>query len=172
MAPMPLFLSPNKVHSHHVVPIRTGLTHRARLGGFTLIEVLIALVIIALVGVVLAQTSYQSVDQTDYLKRKLMASWVAENRMTELRLQTQQGQEVSLTESEVEQASWRFRTVANLDTQAAGVMRIEIQVFQPPQADSPLFTLTGYLPASIRALNSKGDLSVGDLSVGDSGGAP
>lgn len=161
---MPLFLSPTSLALKKAA-FQGGRRsiHQAKQGAFTLIEVLIALVIIALVGVVLAQTSAQSVDQTDYLKRKLIATWVAENRMVELRLQTQQGQVIALTESDVEQGSWRFRTVPKLATQAAGVLRIEIQVFQPPQANSPLFTLTGYLPASTR------DQSLGGDSVGGSG---
>jgi len=165
---MLLFLSTNKLSCRTVFQSRNAIKCRARLKAFTLIEVLIALVIIALVGVVLAQTSSQSVDQTDYLKRKLIASWVAENRMAELRLQTQQGQEIVLSESDVEQGSWRFRTVPTLDTQAAGVMRIDIKVFQPPQADSPLFSLTGYLPVSTSGQSLDGN----NAGTSGRGGSP
>lgn len=121
---------------------------QSRQAGFTLMEVLIALVIIALVGVVLAQTTSQSVNQVDYLKRKLIGTWVAENRLAEFSLQSQSGQTIDLAEQEVEQSNWRWRTQASLEKQASGVARIEIQVFQPPTAESPLFSLTGYLPVA------------------------
>ena len=124
---MPLYLPPNNVQTKTVCPHRHGITSRAGLGAFTLIEVLIALVIIALVGMVLAQTSSQSVDQTDYLKRKLMATWIAENRMTELRLLSLQGQEIRFTDSDVEQGQWRFRAVSTLENQAAGVLRVKVK---------------------------------------------
>ncbi|MCZ2721539.1 type II secretion system minor pseudopilin GspI [Marinomonas sp. 15G1-11] len=159
---MPLYLPPNNVQPKTVCPHRHSITGRAELGAFTLIEVLIALVIIALVGMMLAQTSSQSVDQTDYLKRKLMAAWVAENRMTELRLLSLQGQEIRFTDSDVEQGQWRFRAVSTLENQAAGVLRIKVQVFQLPQADSPLFTLTGYIPANIRAVSDGDDVIGGN----------
>ncbi|MFT2112370.1 type II secretion system minor pseudopilin GspI [Marinomonas sp. 2405UD68-3] len=129
--------------------------------GFTLIEVLIALVIIGLVGMMLAQTSFQSVDQSDYLKRKLIASWVAENRINDLRLLSQQGVKMTLDEGVVEQGSWVFRTLPELKQQTAGVARIEINVFQPPESTSSLFTLIGYLPSSVAssASNSASELS-------------
>lgn len=129
--------------------------------GFTLIEVLIALVIIGLVGMMLAQTSFQSVDQSDYLKRKLIASWVAENRMNDLHLLSQQGVKMTLDEREVEQGNWAFRTLPELKQQTAGVARIEINVFQPPESTSSLFTLIGYLPSSV---SSNENNSVSKLS--------
>lgn len=134
---------------------------RRSASGFTLMEVLIALVIIALVGVVLAQTSSQSVDQTDYLKRKLLATWAAENHMAILRLQdsssfqgaqtgaTQTDQPILLEEQESEQGVWTFRTVPRLEKQASGVWRVVIDVYQPVKATSPLYTLSSYLPAPV-----------------------
>ncbi len=149
---MPLSLTMNKKALKRGV---RNVSLRPKLYGFTLIEVLISLVIIALVGMMLAQTSFQSVDQSDYLKRKLIASWVAENRMNDLRLLSQQGGEIELKEGEVDQGNWTFRTQSELKQQTAGVARIEINVYQPPESTSSLFTLTGYLPSSANASEEK-----------------
>lgn len=112
---------------------------------FTLIEVLVALVILAFVGVMLAQVTSQSVDQADYLKRKTVAAWVAQNRLTELKLLQQSGQTLTLGEQQVEQMGLKWQTDTLVEKQADGVVRIEIAVFQPVEAESSLFRLTGYL---------------------------
>lgn len=54
--------------------------------GFTLLEVLVALVFFALIGMVLQQVSASTVNQYLGVRHKLLASWIAENKITELQI--------------------------------------------------------------------------------------
>ena len=54
--------------------------------GFTLLEVLIALIFFSLIGMVLQQVTASTVSQYLSVRQKMFASWMAENKMAELRL--------------------------------------------------------------------------------------
>jgi general secretion pathway protein I len=54
--------------------------------GFTLIEVLVAMVIVAIVFVSLIATTTQQTSSLIILKNKTIASWVASNRLAQLRM--------------------------------------------------------------------------------------
>ena len=55
----------------------------ARQGGFTLIEVLLAMALFAIAGVALLGTAANSGGNIQYLEQKSYASWVASNQLTE-----------------------------------------------------------------------------------------
>ena len=99
-------------------PNAEGHRPRARAAGFTLIEVLAALVIVALgmLGVIQAVT--QSARNGTYLREKTLAHWVAMNVITEQRLQPS-APEVSETSDEVEFAGQRWACVLVHDKGAA-----------------------------------------------------
>lgn len=54
--------------------------------GFTLVEVMVALVIVAIALPALLISVYRQVDGTAYLRDKSVANWVAANKMAEIRL--------------------------------------------------------------------------------------
>ncbi|EFK95001.1 General secretion pathway protein I, partial [sediment metagenome] len=85
---------------------RAGRALRRR--GFTLIEVLAALVIVALgmLGVIEAVT--QTARNGTYLRDKTLAHWIAMNLITEQRLQSSPP-EVTKSSDEVEFAGQRWR---------------------------------------------------------------
>jgi len=57
-----------------------------RLAGFTLLEVMIALAVFAISAIALLSQSNQGISQTLYLQEKSYALWIAENKLTKLRL--------------------------------------------------------------------------------------
>lgn len=57
-----------------------------RTGGFTLLEVLVALAIFALIAASVLTASARSVRTAAQLEDKTLAMWVADNRLTELQL--------------------------------------------------------------------------------------
>lgn len=61
-----------------------GKAHRKR--GFTLLEVLIALIFFSLIGLVLQDVTASTVHQYQSVKLKMYATWLAENKLSELRL--------------------------------------------------------------------------------------
>ncbi|MGD9168574.1 MAG: type II secretion system minor pseudopilin GspI [Candidatus Thiodiazotropha sp.] len=67
-------------------PARACLAHIARNKGFTLLEILIALVILATAfGSIITVAANQSVN-VGYLRDKTLAHWVAMNQITELQV--------------------------------------------------------------------------------------
>jgi len=54
--------------------------------GFTLLEVMIAVTVFAVIATTISQTTSQSVGNLLYLQDKTLASFVAENRLADIRL--------------------------------------------------------------------------------------
>lgn len=54
--------------------------------GFTLLEVMIALAVFAIIAAGLTVTATQTIHNTEVLQERTLGRWVAENHLTELRL--------------------------------------------------------------------------------------
>ena len=112
--------------------------------GFTLIEVLVALAILAIALAAGSRASAMMADSSSELRQRLLANWVAQNRLAELQARrTWPG--AGTREGEVEQAglklTWR-ETVSTTPNPA--FRRIEISVSATGD-DHRLAQLTGYL---------------------------
>lgn len=112
--------------------------------GMTLLEVMVALVILALAGLALLKTSGEQVRNLNHLEQKQFAAWVAENQLTQLRLQQvwpaeqwHQGQSTLAGHS----WHWRWRGVA---TSTPTLRALEVEVRQDPDSREPLALLRGY----------------------------
>lgn len=159
--------------------------------GFTLIEVLAALVIVALgmLGVIQAVT--QTARNGTYLREKTLAHWVALNVITERRL-LPSPPEVSESSDEVEFAGRRWRwTMRVTQTEVESLRRMDVSVRPADAPDgSALETVTGFYGTAIGAVgggslawagapggvgqqDGDGDANPDDQSPGeDSGGRP
>lgn len=118
--------------------------------GFTLIEVLAALVIVALgmLGVIEAVT--QSTRNGTYLREKTLAHWIAMNVIAEQRLQPEPPA-VTESSANVEFAGERWEwTMRVTQTQVESLRRMDVSV---RQIDSPenssLATVTGFYGTAI-----------------------
>lgn len=112
--------------------------------GFTLIEVMIALSIFAVMAAAISRTASQNADITLYLEEKTLASFVAENRLNKIKLsgfppaiQTKDSEEMAGRE-------WHITTKVE-DTQLPGFRRIDIQVAKNIDKENPLVSLTGFM---------------------------
>ncbi|WP_158541196.1 type II secretion system minor pseudopilin GspI [Marinomonas piezotolerans] len=114
--------------------------------GFTLIEVLIALVILGLVGVVLVQTTQNATDQSRYLSNKVIATWIAKDRVTSMRLALRIGAKVAFDREETQQARQEWFSVARIAKRTQFLNRIEVDVFLKREPDTPIYTLSAYIP--------------------------
>jgi len=119
--------------------------------GFTLIEVMVALVVVALALPALIITLYTQVDGTGYLRDKSMAQWVASNKLVETRLQVASNGAIfkgsRSGSSTMAQREW-YWWLKSETTAVADFYRVTIAVATAEEdEDQPLVTLTGFLAA-------------------------
>jgi general secretion pathway protein I len=96
--------------------------------GFTLIEVLVALAIVAIGMAALMSALTSSASNTSYFKDKTLAEWVALNRIEEVRLALQRPQKGE-TDGDAELAGrkWKWHQEV-LETEVKGILRIDVSV--------------------------------------------
>ena len=127
--------------------------HRDRARGFTLIEVLAALVIVALgmLGVIQAVT--QTARNGAYLREKTLAHWIAMNVITERRL-LPAPPEVAETSDDVEFAGQRWRwtmTVTQTEVESLRRMDVAVRYADRPEGEA-LITVSGFYGTAIGAV--------------------
>lgn len=96
--------------------------------GFTLLEVLVALTIVALSLTAVAASMNQMIDAATTMRDRTYASWIAQNKITELRL-SNVVPEVGTRTGEVEfgNADWEWRVVVS-ESGIEDFMRIDVSV--------------------------------------------
>jgi general secretion pathway protein I len=101
---------------------------RRRGPGFTLVEVLVALAIVAFGLGALLTTTTESARASSYLREKTLAQWIALNRITEARLAGQPPADEEMT-GDIEYAgqNWRWE-LKTLKTPVKGIVRLEARV--------------------------------------------
>lgn len=118
--------------------------------GFTLLEVLAALIIVALGMLGVIQAVSQTASNTSYLRDKTVAHWVAMNQLTQARLAAQQPR-IGKTSDDVEMAgrTWRW-TMEVTQTPLESMRRIEVRVrLKDADEDSSMATVNGFFGAAI-----------------------
>jgi general secretion pathway protein I len=133
-------------------PADTGLRAAAAVRGFTLIEVLAALVIVALgmLGVIEAVT--QEARNGTYLREKTLAHWIAMNVVTDRRLQPAPPP-VAESSDDVDFAGQRWHwTMRVTQTQVESLRRMDVTV-RPADAkdDVVLASVTGFYGTAVGA---------------------
>ena len=120
---------------------------RQRLRGFTLLEVLIALAVLALaMGAVIKATSDYTSNQS-YLRDRTMAMWVARNVLVQHRIE---GEWLSVGEvkgtQEMGDQEWRWLTRVS-QTEESELRRLDVEVYPVDSDDdeNPVSVLSGFL---------------------------
>ena len=136
---------------------RHGTQHQR---GFTLVEVMVALAVVAIALPALLVTLNQHVDATGYLRDKSMAQMVAANKFEELRILSRAGQSLLQgKESGVSSMAGRqwYWWLESQPTEANNFYRVAIDVAaDEEQGATPLFTLVAFLSADLRAETETG----------------
>lgn len=117
-----------------------------RMRGFTLIEVLIALVVVALALLALTQTASSQVRAFDGLRERTLAGWVAANVLSETRLATPMppiGR--SNGRARFADRDWRW-TLDVAATEDAAIRRMDVAV-RLGDAEGASASLTGFASA-------------------------
>jgi general secretion pathway protein I len=116
--------------------------------GFTLVEVLVALAILAVALAAAVRAASIAADGTSALRERLAATWVAQNRLAELGVQPR-WPEVGTREGVAEQAGMQFRwreTVSG--TPNPRFRRVEVQILRPHASGNAVATLVGFATRS------------------------
>lgn len=124
--------------------------------GFTLIEVLAALIIVSLGMLGVIQAVSQTASNSVYLRDKTLAHWIAMNRLTEARL-AQRPPEIDESSDEVDYAGRRWRwTMEVSETPVESLRRIDVRVSLADSDDdgSALALLTGFYGAALAPAGS------------------
>lgn len=113
--------------------------------GFTLLEILVALAILAIaLGAITKMASDQAIN-TAHLRDKTLAHWVGMNKIAELHLTAKwlaKGKKQGDEEMGMHEWHW-VRTVSN--TPDERVRKVEIAVFRDKQDERPITSLTSFL---------------------------
>jgi len=115
-----------------------------RAGGFTLVEILVALAVLAIALTATARSLGAAIDTTAALRDRTLARWVAEDRLAQLEL-SREWPDLDVKEGDADMGGrafhWRQETGV---TPAARMRRVEVSVFHPG-TDSMLAKMTGFL---------------------------
>ena len=119
--------------------------------GFTLVEVLVALVVVA-IGLAALMLAVSGTARTSgYLRDKAIAQWIGLNRLTEVRLNTNKfGTNTDASEVTFANRTWHYDT-RYFDTQFTSMKRVSVRVYAgtAKTKGSPLAEVAGYLSSSL-----------------------
>ena len=117
---------------------------RSSCSGFTLIEVMVALSIVALSLTAVTASISQMINSAESMRNRTYASWIAQNRITELRL-ADAAPEEGTTDGEVQYANtdWSWRAVVS-ETGVDDLFRIDVYV-SLAGSENNIRTVTGFV---------------------------
>ena len=131
-----------------------------RAAGFTLVEVMVALAVVAIALPALVFALQQQIDGTVYLRDKSLAHMVAINKLTEVRImgkareQLLKGKDSGISELADRQWDWQL---SSTETDLPDFYRVEIKVSASETDDgTSLYTLVGFLSADLKTDDSVG----------------
>ena len=109
--------------------------------GFTLLEVMVAVTIFAAVAMTITDTSSMRINNLLSMHTSTLASFVAENRLTEIRIAGPAPAAGDSTDTvRMAGRDWYLYTHVE-ETQFPGVRRVEVAVATEEHKDSPVITL-------------------------------
>lgn len=134
--------------------------------GFTLIEVMVALVVATLALVAVMASISQMIDAGTAMRDRTFAAWIAQNRIAEMRLANTEP-EVSTSDGEVEFAGLEWDWTATVsETGVEFLWRVDVEV-SFAGSDDVIRTVTGFIgepgiPGEANRAWSRGSQSIGE----------
>jgi general secretion pathway protein I len=127
----------------------SGRPRRGRCAGFTLVEVLAALVIVSLGMLGVIQAIAQTAKNGAYLRDRTVAHWVAMNRVTEVRLEAK-APTIGRDNGDVEMAGRKWRwSMEVTQTAVESIRRIDVDVALADAKDQSLAFVSGFYGSAV-----------------------
>jgi general secretion pathway protein I len=116
-----------------------------RSNAFTLLEVLVALAVVAIALAAAMKIASENVRNAQYLRDRTLAHWVAMNVITEVQVR---GQWLSIGKTEdkamMAEREWFWRLQV-LETADKPLRRLEVTVYYTQKRDQPIAQLVGFI---------------------------
>ncbi len=146
-----------------------------RAAGFTLVEVLVALAVIAIGLAALMTAISGTASASGYLRLKAQAQWIALNRLVEVRQNVQKfGTSTDTGELDFANQHWHYDT-RYFDTSIATMQRVVVRVWagSADTKSNPLAEYTGFLGTAVATPGSSNiaDWTTGSVATGPFAGA-
>ncbi len=117
----------------------------ARPGGFTLVEVMVAVSIVAIGLTGILTTINGMANSSAYLRDKTLANWVAQNHIVALRLDSD-WPEIGKSTDDIEMAGQEWRVAAEVSaTPVEKLRRIDVSVSYSDTPDDPLVVIAAFV---------------------------
>lgn len=113
--------------------------------GFTLVEVLVAVAVLAIAMSAVITAMARQADNAGYLRQKTIALWVAHNRLTEIQLEDE-WPDTGRSDEEVEMAGteWRWEVEVK-NTEDARLRRVDVTVRPAREKEGSMAQLSGFI---------------------------
>ena len=131
--------------------------------GFTLVEILVALAVLAIALTATAHALGNAVDTTASLRERTLARWVAEDRLAEIELKNE-WPVLDTKEGDATMGGRKFHWIQETGvTPVAKLRRVVVGVVLPG-GNVPLVSLTGFVEQTAASVTSTTASQTGDLS--------
>jgi general secretion pathway protein I len=131
--------------------------------GFTLVEILIALAVLAIAITAAAHSVGAAIDTTAALRERMLARWVAEDRLSTLELRNE-WPALDTKEGDAEMGGRKFHWIQETGvTPVTRMRRVEVSVLLPG-AKVPIVKLTGFVEQTGTSVTTSSPSQTGNLS--------
>ena len=128
--------------------VRRSKSHLSQ-KGFTLLEVMIAMAIFAVVSGALIRSAAQTVKQTGIIQERTLAYWIAENHLNQQRFLPRNDENfpgIGTDRSTVTMADQDWEIVMDVEaTENIDMRRIIVTVFRSTDRDNDVVELSGFI---------------------------
>ncbi|MEN1728259.1 MAG: type II secretion system minor pseudopilin GspI [Pseudomonadota bacterium] len=116
-----------------------------RAAGFSLLEVLVALLVVAISIAALSQVGGRSLDTQAEAEARTLALWVADNALAELRLDPSVSADRRQGSSTMGDRDWYWDALIQ-PAPGDQMLRVDVLVYAEASRESPVVSHTGFLP--------------------------